>query len=226
MTTARRTRRFDRDQVAEAALRLLDEGGPAALSVRAVAASLGVLPNALYTYVPDRAALEAAVVERVLGLVDLSLLDGPARSWRTRVERFAVAVRAVLLDHPGAVGLLMSVPLQGPVAVAIGEGLLAVFDDAGLGRADGARASYAVMVLTLGSVSLDVAETDGRTPLAPEADRIAARLAAFGSVDADAAPRTAAARTTMAAWVGEDQFRWTLRALLDGATRRGPHPHG
>lgn len=220
MAAARRARRFDRDQVIEAALRLLDEGGPAALSVRAVAGALGVLPNALYTYVPDRAALEAALVERVLSEADVALLDGPARSWRTRVERFAVAVRAVLLAHPGAVGLLMTVPLQGPVATTVGEKLLAAFEDAGLGRADGARASYAVMVHTLGSVTLDVAETDGRAPLAPEADRIAARLAAFGALDADTAPRSAAARATMAAWVGEEQFRWGLRALLDGATRR------
>lgn len=221
MTATRNRRRFDQDQVIEAALRLLDEGGSAALSVRAVAGALGVLPNALYTYVPDRAALEAALVERVLGLADVALLAGPKRSWRTRIERFALATRVVLLDHPGAVSLLMSVPLQGPVATTIGEGLLAAFDDAGLDPDDGARAAYAVMVHVLGSVALDVAETDGRAPLAPEAERIAERAAAFTHLDADVAPRSVAAAPTMATWVGDDQFRWGLRALLDGALLHG-----
>ena len=49
------------DQVVDAALDVVDEGGPSALSVRAVAACLGVLPNALYTYVHSRAALEREV---------------------------------------------------------------------------------------------------------------------------------------------------------------------
>jgi TetR/AcrR family transcriptional regulator, tetracycline repressor protein len=213
-------RQFDEEQVLDLALGLLDEGGPVALSVRSLAAALGVRPNAVYTYVADKAALEAAVAERVLGQADLGLLDGPPARWRSRLERFSLSVRTVLLDHPGAVPLLMSMPLNGPVALAIGEGILGAFRDAGLSTRDATRATYAVIVHVLGSVALDVAETDGTRPLPPEAERIAERAAAFAAVPSEAFPLTAAARTTMATWVGEEQFLWGLRALLDGAAGR------
>lgn len=211
-----RPRQFDEEQVIDVALGLLDRGGPGALSVRSLAAALNVNPNAVYTYASDRAALETAIAERVLGLADLDALSGPPRLWRRRIERFSVSARAVLLEHPGAVPLLMRVPLQGPVALAIGEGLLKAFADAGLSSAESARATYAVIVHLLGSTALDVAETPGTAPLAPEADRVAVRRAGFDEMSHDAFPLTAAATPTMATWVTEKQFRWALGRLLDG----------
>lgn len=211
-----RPRQFDEEQVIDTALGLLDTGGPGALSVRSLAAALNVNPNAVYTYAADRAALEAAIAERVLGMAELDALDGPPRQWRRRIERFCLSARSVLLAHPGAVPLLMRVPLQGPVALAIGEGLLRAFVDAGLPTQDAARATYAVIVHLLGSTALDVAETPGIAPLEPETDRVAQRRAAFDQVPYEAFPLSAAAAPTMATWVTEKQFRWTLGRLLDG----------
>lgn len=51
-------------QIADAALALLEEGGPDALSMRAVAARLGIQAPSLYKHVPDKAALEVALVAR------------------------------------------------------------------------------------------------------------------------------------------------------------------
>ena len=45
------------------ALHLLETEGPAALSLRAVAARMGVRAPSLYHYFPDKAALEAALIE-------------------------------------------------------------------------------------------------------------------------------------------------------------------
>jgi TetR/AcrR family transcriptional regulator, tetracycline repressor protein len=217
-----RPRQFDEDHVLDVALRLLDEGGNASLSVRSLAAELGVRPNAIYTYVADRSTLDAALAERVLALTDVALLDGAPAQWRRRIERFALATRAVLHTHPGAVPLLMSTPLRGPIALIIGEKLLEAFADAGLGRADASRASYALMVHLFGSVALDIAETDGRAPLAPEADRIAERAESVALIPKDVYPRTAASAATMAAWVGEAQFRWGITRLLDGIAPTKP----
>ena len=211
-----RPRQFDDQQVIDVALGLLDTGGPGALSVRSVASALNVNPNAVYTYVSDRADLEAAIAERVLGMADLSALDGPPSRWRQRIERFCLSAREVLLEHPGAVPLLMRVPLQGPVALAIGEGLLQAYRDAGLSNPDAARATYAVIVHLLGSAALDVAETPGTAPLEPETQRVAARRAAFDAAPLDDFPLTAAAVPTMATWVSQKRFRRSLGRLLDG----------
>ena len=69
-------RTLSEERVTETALALVDREGGAALSVRRVALELGVRPNALYTYVPDRAGLERALVEWVMLQADLAHLDG------------------------------------------------------------------------------------------------------------------------------------------------------
>ena len=200
----------------DAAVAVVDEGGPDALSVRAVAGRLGLNPNALYTYVPSRAALEKVVVERVLGESDRGLLAGQAERWRQRIASYAGSLRAALLTHPGAARLLMTAPMDGPNALQVGEGLMGALVDAGLSDDDAARACYLIIVQVLGAVALEVAETDGRPPLAPEADRVAGRREALTGFDAECWPHTAAAIDVMAQWISTEQFDWSLARLLDG----------
>jgi TetR/AcrR family tetracycline transcriptional repressor len=212
-------RTLDLDKVATAALALLDAEGPGALSVRRVATELGVMPNALYTYVPDRAGLDRAVVELVLSQADLGLLDGPPSRWRRRIRAFALSLRAHLLDHPAAALLMMSAPMDGPTAVLVGERLLGALEDGGLGPTTRARGVWVLIVHVLGSVALDVAETDGRRPLAPEDERAAARLEALSFLPAEVFPRSAAAAQVQASWVTEQQFLFGLDTILDGLVR-------
>ena len=207
------------DRVVDAALAVLDREGAHALGIRAVAAELGVRPNALYTYVADRATLERAVVERVLSLADLATLTAPGLGWRERITEYAIGLRATLHAHPGAAALLMSAPMDGPTALAVGELLMAALEGAGLDPDDAARGSYLVIVSVIGAVALDVVEVPGPA-VPPETDWVAARQAALEKVDHGSLPRTAAATPVIAAWVGEAQFRWSLRAVLDGLEGR------
>ena len=203
-------------QVVDAALEVVDEGGPDALSIRAVAARLGVNPNALYTYVASRAALEREIVERVLADSDVSLLDGAAAAWRHRVMEYAVSLRLVLLRHPGVARLMMTAPMDGPTALLVGERLIRAIVTGGLSADDASRATYALIVQVLGSVALEVAETDGRPPLAPEQDRIAGRRAVLQWLDANEWPMTAATKDVTAQWISTEQFTWSVHRLLDG----------
>lgn len=209
-------RRLDLDRVVEAALARVNAGGPEALSIRGVAADLGVRPNALYTYVADRADLEREVVDALLARADLALLDGRPDDWRDRVGRYAGALRDVLLAHPGAALLFMSAPMSGRHALAVGEGLLAALGDAGLDDAAASRGEYLVFVYVLGSVALEVAETDKRPPLAPEEARIDARRSALGGIDRTAYPRTSRTVDHAARWISSEQFAWGLDRVLDG----------
>lgn len=202
-------------QVVDAALDVVDEGGPDALSVRAVAAALGVRPNALYTYVASRAALEREIVERVLSDSDIALLDGEM-AWQQRVLEYATSLRTALLRHPGAARLLMTAPMDGPTALLVGERLIAAIVDGGLSASEASRASYALIVQVLGSVALEVAETDGRPPLPPENDRVAGRLAALHWLDAEQWPMTAATKEVTASWISTEQFIWSVQRLLAG----------
>src|SRR5215217_4097981 len=111
-------RALTEDQILDAAMDLLDEGGPSAASVRGIAAKVGVAPNAVYTYFPDKAAVVKGVVERLLGEVDHDVFADRSRPWRERVEALALDLRERLSAHPGAVSLMIGGPMDGPNALA------------------------------------------------------------------------------------------------------------
>ncbi|MDT7742719.1 MAG: TetR/AcrR family transcriptional regulator, tetracycline repressor protein [Actinomycetota bacterium] len=198
-----------------AAVGLLDRGGAAALSMRGVAAAVGVAPNALYTYFRTKTALLHAVTDELLGRVDLDHLGDPTRPWRDRLVRYALDVRSTLLAHPGSAPLLLNSPLDGPHALTAGEALLGVLDEAGLDRADAARASYLLLTYVLGTVAFDVAELEPGTDPLDDGTRTTARRAAL-TVPAERYPRTAAGIDVIAAYTSTGQYLWGLHRLLDG----------
>jgi len=124
----------------------------------------------------------------------------------------------VLLRRPRAVGLFFTAPMDGPAAGLVGERLLEAFTTAGLPPEDASRAGYAVMVQVLGSVALAVADLPpggGR-----EADLVAERRGRLSLIDPSLLPLTAGTVDIAATWNTETQFRWQLRALLDGCAPR------
>lgn len=205
-------------EILAAAVRLLDEGGATALSVRSVAAAVGVAPNGLYTYFPTKAALVRAVVDHLLGEVVAARQDADV-PWREEVAALAHGLRDVLVGHPGAVPLVLDASFDGPNALAAGERLLAALERSGLSPDDAARASYLLQTYVLGSVALDVAELDPRLPRPDDATRTATRRAALDAVPADAFPHTARAADVVAGYASAEQFRWGLDRLLDGVSR-------
>jgi TetR/AcrR family transcriptional regulator, tetracycline repressor protein len=213
-------RALTEDEILDAALSLLDEGGRDAASVRGIAARVGVAPNAVYTYFPDKAAVIGALVERLLGEVDHDVFADRERPWRERVEALALELRERLSAHPGAVSLMIGGPMEGPNALALNERLLQLLADAGLGPTEAARASYVLIVYVFGSMALEVADVHQAGPLPPESERVATRRVAFSATPADRFPLSAAAGTTMASYVATEQYLWGLRAMLDGITAR------
>ena len=205
-------------EILDAALALLDQGGATAVSVRGVAAQVGVAPNAVYTYFPDKAAVVKALVERLLSEVNHDVFADRSQPWRLRVEALALELRQRLTAHPGVVQLMISGPVTGPQALALHEALLELLDDAGLSPADAPRASYLLFIYIVGSIALVVADVEEPGPLPSEAEWIAARRRAFATTPDDHYPRTATAAATRAAYISTEQYLWGLRRLLDGIT--------
>lgn len=210
-------RAFTEEEVIETALRLVDRGFGRPVSIRAVATALDVNPNAVYTYVSSRADLERAVAEHVLGDADQSAFSDES-PWNDSIVKFCTGLRTTLLSHPGVAMLLMRAPMDGPAAREIGENLMRLLISAGLDVETASRTTYAVIVHTLGSIALEVAETDGTPPLRSEQDRIAGRREALSAIDESEYPLTARSVGTMADWISGDQFEWGLRAILAGAS--------
>ncbi len=211
-------RALTEDEILDAALSLLDEGGPNAASVRGIAARVGVAPNAVYTYFPDKAAVVKALVERLLGDVDHDVFADRAQPWRLRVESLALELRQRLTTHPGAVPLMIGGPMDGPHALTLNERLLELLADAGLSPSNAARAAYLLIVYVFGSIALEVAAHHQPGPLPPEPERVAARQSAFATTPADRYPHAAAAAATLAGYISTQQYLWGLHRVLDGIT--------
>jgi AcrR family transcriptional regulator len=143
--------------ILDAALALLAERGADAVTIRGIAARVGVAPNAVYTYFPDKAAVVRGLAEHLLGRVDHDRFTDPSQPWRERVRALALELRAELLAHPGSVHLMLGHPPDGPHTRAVRETLLAVLADAGLGPGDAADASHLINVHILGSVAFEAA---------------------------------------------------------------------
>src|SRR3954465_13847871 len=213
-------RAFSEEEILDAALTLLDEGGPNAATLRGIAAKVDVSPNAVYTYFPDKAAVFKALVERLLGQGDHGVFADRGEPWRQRVESLALELRARLTAHPGAVGLVIGGPMDGANALALNERLLELLRDAGLDPTQAAQASYLLIVYVFGSVALEVADVHQAGPLPPESQRVAARGRAFSATPADRFPRSAEAAGSMAGYVSTEQYLWGLRRVLDGIAGR------
>jgi AcrR family transcriptional regulator len=159
-------RTLSEQAILDAALALLAELGAERVTIRGIAARVGIAPNAVYTYFPDKAAVLHGLVEQVLGRVhDRQGSDGQgsdrSQPWQDRVQAFAHDLRSELLAHPGSVHLLLASSLDGPNAQAIGAAQLAVLTEAGLEPAAAANAAHLLSVHILGSVALET--TDAAT---------------------------------------------------------------
>jgi TetR/AcrR family transcriptional regulator, tetracycline repressor protein len=209
-------RTLTEEEILEATLGLLDEGGMKAASIRGIAARVGVAPNAVYTYFPDKAAVVQAIVEHLLGQVDHAVFADRDVPWRQRIEALALELRERLTAHPGAVTLMIGGPMNGPHALALNERLMGILVDTGLRPRDAAKAAYLLIVYVFGSIALEVAESGETHRLPPEAERIAGRRAGFSAIPTETHPLSAAAAETMAGYISTEQYVWGLRKVLDG----------
>ena len=208
-------RRLSESIVLDAAFGVVRDQGFERLSIRRVAAVLGVSPNALYTYLPDRAGMLRAMVERVMGAVDLGTLQIVSLSPAERLVEFAVAMRRTLLGHPGGAALLMTGPIDGPHSLLLNEALLRTLVETGMTLDDAARGAYALQVYVLGTVMLEAADGGDGDPVREEALAVE-RRAALEQYDASGVPLTAQTAEIVARYNTTGQFRWGVRRLIDG----------
>jgi AcrR family transcriptional regulator len=109
--------------VVDAAVGLVDERGPDALTLAAVARRTGVATPSLYKHVRSVEALRQKVSARVTGELALAMSAAIAgRSGEDAVRSLAYAYRDYALSHPGRYPLTQRVPdAQDPEHIAASE---------------------------------------------------------------------------------------------------------
>ncbi|MFC6022355.1 TetR/AcrR family transcriptional regulator [Plantactinospora solaniradicis] len=114
--------------VVDVALAVIDEQGPEALTLAAVAGRTGVAPPSLYKHVAGLAELRMLVGARVMD--EMTERFAAAAMGRSGDEAVAVLMRGYrdyVREHPARYAALPPDPLHNPAMVAAGTRLLQVF---------------------------------------------------------------------------------------------------
>jgi AcrR family transcriptional regulator len=95
-------------------MRVADEGGLGALTIRSIAEQLGAKPMSIYHYVGGKDEIIDGIVDRVFGEMELPATEG---DWRAEMHRRCASARSVLRHHPWAIPLLQSRTSPGPATL-------------------------------------------------------------------------------------------------------------
>lgn len=100
--------------IAIAAVRLADEQGLGALTMRGLASRLGLAsPNALYTYVPSKGEVIDLIVDRCFGAFELAA-SSAGEALGVRLRAVADANLALYVAHPWLADIAIDRPPLGP----------------------------------------------------------------------------------------------------------------
>ena len=133
-----------RERILGAALKIVDGEDLDALSMRRLAAELGVNPMSIYHHLPGK----DAVVSGLVGLVFLGMRVPPSGGlpWQERVRAYARAYRGVVLSHPNLALRIVSDAAAVSEAMLLGaEPLYGALEDTGLSPARIVRAADSVV---------------------------------------------------------------------------------
>jgi AcrR family transcriptional regulator len=157
---ARTREPLTRDRVVEAALRVTDEEGLDAVSMRRVAREVGVEAMSLYHHVEDKEDLLDGICEHVMAGFEF---PDPVEDWAENCRRGARAWRRLLQSHPAVMRLFAE--QRGPVRTVDSmrpmEFALRLLRGAGLSDRDTAQAFHAFGGYIQGFVMMELGSIAG-----------------------------------------------------------------
>ncbi|WP_067699237.1 TetR/AcrR family transcriptional regulator [Nocardia jejuensis] len=146
---------LSRERIADAALALIDRDGLTELSMRKLAAELGVQAASLYGHYPTKDEVLDDIARGVMARVDTSAFE--SGDWLAGLTGWARSYRAALVRHPNFVPYLASGPGTREenlrAADAVHGGLVSAGWPPREATMIGAATRYLVMGSTMGSFS-------------------------------------------------------------------------
>ena len=137
-----------RQRVVAEALAVIAQDGVQAMSMRALAARLGVVPGALYHHFGNKQQLQDLVLDGVLAEVDFH--TNPSLAWTEQLKILATRLRQVLEAHPGVAGILKTRDPLGPHSLALAEAFLSPLQTAGFADREAGLAFFLLVDYTIG----------------------------------------------------------------------------
>jgi AcrR family transcriptional regulator len=198
----------------DVAIAVADERGLDALTMRSLAAELGVGPMAPYRHVANKDDLVGAMVDRVFEEIGVPPLGAP---WRVAMHERATAVRDTLVRHRWAIGLMDSRPNPGPATLRHHDAVIGCLRAAGFDIGEAAHA-YSL----LDSYIFGFATTQMSLPFASPTEAAEVAGAMFPPSAAAMYPHLVVMVSEQVLQPGYDyrsEFDYGLGVILDGLDR-------
>ncbi|WP_405915278.1 TetR/AcrR family transcriptional regulator [Streptomyces sp. NBC_00728] len=201
-----------RDGIIRTALALMHAEGLTRVTMRRLAQELDTGPASLYVYVRNTAELHAAVLDDLLGGVDL----GPASAdgdWRERLVEVLTSYTAVLFEHPGLARSALVARPSGERYLDLAEALLSLLDEGGV---PGDRAAWAIDLLLQFATATAAEHSAGEKDQADSEGEWAALAAAVRGASPERHPHIAALGTELLSGPGTARLNWGFHVLING----------
>ncbi len=218
---------LSRERVLRAAIKIADESGLDALTMRRLAEDLGAEAMSLYYHVANKESLLDGIADAVVAEINeaVDALDVPSAgaAWKAAARRRILTARAVLLRHRWAPRVLETRTSTGTATLLYIDGLLRLMRDGGFSydqihhalHALGSRGlGFAQEMFEPSAGTADEAAAAALAGLAEQIPHIVGMVAEVAHDDPD---------STLGWCDDQTEFEFGLDIILDGLDRmRGP----
>ncbi|AZQ32595.1 TetR/AcrR family transcriptional regulator [Streptomyces cyaneochromogenes] len=202
--------------IVETALRLIEEHGADALSVRRLGRALGADPSSLYRYFRHTDDLMLAIADELIGRTLRTWR--PTGDWRADLRDLGLRMHAGALAHPRA-AVLSSYRVTGRAyEIQAVETILGVLRRAGFPDAEAVRIYHVFVDQALAHGALDSASL--AMPKAAREAEAAVWRATYARLPADTHPHIAATARHLVADMPHSSYPAALDLLLSAAAAR------
>ncbi len=165
-----------RNDIIDAALKMVLEGRYADLTIRSLSSELGVATMSIYGHVKDRDDILDQVTDRLL-----------AKQWRPRcsesdwkrwIAEGSNRLRQLLVTQPAALHVFLTHPVDSPAALLRMNSMIRVLSDNGCSESEAVRAYAALHTYTLGFAAIESSRASWHANIETSGE-VLQRLASF-----------------------------------------------
>ncbi|WP_107061686.1 TetR/AcrR family transcriptional regulator [Streptomyces cellulosae] len=205
---------LSRRWIVDTAVRIMRSDGLEKVTMRRLAQELNTGPASLYVYVANTAELHAAVLDSLLGEVDLAGRGG-GDDWREQLRAVMTSYTLVLFEHPQLARSALVARPSGENYLRLVERILDLLSRSG---ADREQVAWGVDKLLQDATATAAEQATHEHDPTSEDDWNAA-VHALQTVDETTHPAITAHMPDLISGTVRDRMRWSFDVLVNGITR-------
>ena len=215
------------DGIVATAVRLMQAEGLQRVTMRRLAQELDTGAASLYVYVANTAELHAAILEDLLGTVDLKPTKagdddggggggggGDGGDWQDRLVALLESYTTVLFRNPALARSALVARPSGPNYLAIVEAILALLHEGGM---PDRQAGLALDILLQVATATAAEQSARHEDESAAEEEFGALMEVLHTADGSAYPRIVAIGDDLFSGTPEERLGWAFHAIINGA---------